>query len=166
MHICKLILKRQNFSSIFCPPPLNYPNNGEFLPSRFFYLSNWTHAILVLYVTQTHDPYSCELWQLVSSSDEYWVWFQYLLGRVLLISYMIYTHDKLEQLMSSDDVEFDSYMCIGLLRNAQALFLVNLNKISISVSVDILGSWPYGWVLLFYRIPSILYLRNSRLCHG
>lgn len=64
-------------------------------------------------MTRTHDPYSYELGQLVSSSDEYWVWFPYLLDRVLLISYMIYTYDlrlyKLEQPMSSNDTEFDSY---------------------------------------------------------
>jgi hypothetical protein len=84
-----LIVKRQNFSPpFFHPPPTNYPDSGEFIPSHFFYFSNRTHALHVSYVTRTHDPYSYKLEQLVSRDDKYGVWFQYVLSHGLCILYV------------------------------------------------------------------------------
>jgi hypothetical protein len=46
----------------------------------------------IFYLTQTYDSYSYELEELTSSNDEYKIWFQFVLGYAIRISYMI-THD-------------------------------------------------------------------------
>lgn len=59
-----------------------YPKSEGFLLSHSFYL----------YI-RTYDSYSYELEQLASNVDEYRVWFQYVLGCILCISYVTRTYD-------------------------------------------------------------------------
>ena len=97
----------------FFYPPSNIRSTKSFFIPFFYYFPNCTCVVRVSYITWTRNPYTSELGQLMSS-DEYVVWFYYVLGHTTRISYVIWTHDpcsyKLEQLASIDDTETDFYM--------------------------------------------------------